>query len=301
MTTIKRKSRAVDSQRVRIAAASRRLTPPPTLLNMPTGRLITVQHSQYGKLDIDPRYQRGETPMINELIAVLNQGGVIADPVSLAERKWGPEEERKKLWIVDGYQRACAYQAMNLPFSAMVYETRSLDQERLLFGTLNTRYAVSANLSVKAWAGPGAQLIRDAGGKDDHPLYGRVEYTRTSQTRLNASVLVSACVVAATGKTKTREVRKSLAELDLLMTRPAQRKLATDFLHLCGEIFGDITISPKMLALTSLALALHEHGGRYPSDTVVKGLKKIKWDSIVETGAVKYRPIVMEAIRSVWS
>lgn len=293
----KRKDRAVDSERVRAAMAAKRLVPPPTLQNMPVGALVTVVPSQYGRLDVDPRYQRGETPMVNELIAVLNAGGVIADPVSLAERRWGPEHERKKWWIVDGYQRACAFQALNRPFQAMAYETRSLEQERLLFATLNTRYAVSANLTVNSWSGQGAQAIRDVAAQADHPLYDRVALRSNSKNRFGAAQLVTGALVAATGKMSNREVRKNLAVLDQVMARPGQAKVVKDFLWLVGTVFeGE---APRALAMTTLALSLHEHG-KVPDEARIKLLRKIKWEQVVETGAVRFRPMVISAIQAVW-
>src|SRR5574341_689725 len=73
-------------------------------------------------------YQRGEVrTTVNEVLAVLQQGGIIPDAIHVAQRTDGT------MWVVDGGQRYRAHYLAEKPIMAQLWAVDSEEQERQLF------------------------------------------------------------------------------------------------------------------------------------------------------------------------
>lgn len=295
-----RKDTRVLSPNVRAAADAQRKRTLLTVSGISPGKLVTVTPAQFGKLDVDPAYQRGETTMVDEIINVVQAGGAILDPVTICKRtSW---HDKETLWVVDGHQRVCAFQQLQQSFQAMVHESESLDSEKKFFLALNMRKAVGSDVIVKSWTGPSGRMIVAAHESTTHPLCGRVNFAQGfNESRLGATVIVRGAFTAATGLAATGSTQKILSRFDVAMSPPEKKKKAEQYLRLIGEVFPKGSVS--VLVATALGMVAHERwkmGHAYPSSQIVDRLRRVNWRQEIPVLSVKFRPVLIEIINKKW-
>lgn len=113
---------------------------------------VEITPSNYGMLDVDAGYQRGQTNLVQAIEAALRQGGSMPGAPILCRRPWSPKDANR-LYIVDGFQRVAAAQRAGVSFLALVYESDSIDSEKKAFVILNDKRALEPGLIVKDWTG----------------------------------------------------------------------------------------------------------------------------------------------------
>jgi hypothetical protein len=295
-----RKDTRVLSNKVRAAAEARSFRAPLIVRGISPGRLVTITPSRFGKLDVDPAYQRGETAMVGEIVRVVQAGGQVLDPVTICTRPWS--DDPSTLWVVDGHQRVCAFQQLSIPFQAMIHESESLDAEKLFFVSLNTRKAVSADLILKSWTGASGTLIRAANENPDHSLFGRVHMQQgANKSRIGGLVLARTLLAASTGREPNGPASAILARLDNALQDRASRARAEHMMRLLPLIF---TNSPPGI-IVSIALG-HVAYERWtvsiglPKLSIIEKLRSTKWEDEVPAMTKKFRPVLSEIIKRTW-
>lgn len=290
-----RNNTRTTSDAVRNAVEKRTLRAPVVIKGIGPGKLVTITPDKFKKLDVDPSYQRGRTAEIGKIVRALQAGGKVVDPATLCYRKG---DSNGTLWIVDGYQRVCAHQQLGLPFPAMVHESDGQDAERTLFIAMNERKQVSANVTVKAWDGPSAELLRRAHENEQHSLYQRLNFSQShNDTRISAASLARS-LLSALGVEGTSNTTYILSRVDTALNDRFNRVRADGFLTLVGKVWP--SGSPKMIVIRCLAQVAREHWDttvELPSDKVIVKLRDVNWDvPLID----KYRTLIVERLRRVW-
>ena len=170
MTPTPRRRRIKDSEAIRKVNLDRRIRQPIILKSEDldlASRIRVFNPPNYGHMNVDERYQRTRvTPVVNELTHVLKGGGVVPDPIHVAERPDGT------LWILDGQQRYWAHSDCHLPLRAYVHSVATLEQEKAMFLILNNRMKVRGDVTVKSWPGISGPLILKLGTEPGGILAG---------------------------------------------------------------------------------------------------------------------------------
>lgn len=290
----------VLSESVRAAADARRKYTPLTVKGISRGNLVLITADKFAKLDVDPSYQRGETAMVAEIVAALQAGGEVLDPVTICKRPWAKDKDA--LWVVDGHQRVCAFQQLGRSFQAMVHQSESLEAEKQFFLALNSRNAVGTDVIVKSWTGPSGQMIVAANTSPGHPLYERVNFQQgNNKSRIGAGIIARAALVAATGIWSAGTIQKILSRLDIALGPPAKKAMAERYLRLLGEVCPSGSM-PLMVSLL-LALIANERwkdGQPYPDAKAIMKLRKVNWRQEVPDLTNKFRPIIADIIQKAW-
>jgi hypothetical protein len=297
MTTVKkRRNTRAESAAVAAHHDKRAAHKPVMVEGIGPGELITVTPGMFSMLDVDPAYQRGETSMVGQIVRALQGGGKVLDPVTLCQRRGSD-----KYWIVDGYQRVCAFQQLRLPFQAMLHKSSSVEDEKSFFVALNARRAVSPNVIVKAWTGPIGAIMRKANESFEHPLSGRINFTQSANaTRFAASSLLRACLSVIGQDKSGGRVEVLLSRLDLAMSNSIQRARVEHFLRLIGRISP--TGYMPVIVMRAIATVAFEHWEKVvemPSPKVMERMRVKQWAAstvLVE----KYLPILINDVRKIW-
>lgn len=290
------------SEKVRARAESLRKTFALLVTGISPGKLHTIEPRMFGKLDIDPAYQRGRTHEIRDIVRVLQSGGMVPDPVTLCRRPWSGDDTR--LWIVDGHQRVCAFQQLGLPFQAMIHESDSLDAEKNLFQALNTKRGISANIIVKSWTGESSDLIVAASKNSAHPLYQRVNLQQGTRGNLIAASSLVRGLCTVIGAKPQGPITKALGRIDFeLATKSKERRaFAEHFLRLVGMIWPSGSVHVQVM--TNLGRVAHEHwtegGLALPSTRAIERLRKINWPAEVPHLTTKFDPIIINILKKAW-
>lgn len=306
LAAIRSPATAATSAAVREANAAKRRSIVLTVTGISRGKLIHVEPAEFGKIDVDPRYQRGETNMVNTIIAAIQAGGLVLDPPTLCRRTcWGNDgRDKDKMWIVDGHQRVSAFQHLSMGFDAIVHESESLDAERQYFIALNSRRAVSTNLIVKSWAGPSGKLLVEANANPAHPLYERVRLEMgANESRIGAMVLIRGSLNACTGVEMSGEAPKVLGRLDVALITDINRKVIMEkYLRMMGQVLPKGTVHNEVaLAFANVYRARMGYGQfAMPDAKQTDRLRKINWDAEVPHLTRKFRPVVTNIIDRIW-
>lgn len=302
MTMIKTRKLATSAAQ-RAQAARNRMRAPLVVTGITEGEPLTVTQEMFKLLDIDPAYQRGDTRSINDIIRAIQAGGLVLDPVHLCARPW--DQDPNKLWVVDGHQRVCACQSLNIPFRALVHKSDSLEAEMTFFQVLNNRVNVTTNLLVKSWVGKAGALLRSVERDDRHPLHQRVNLSAyNSDSRIPASSLARGALVACTGLDPQGPIQKALQRLDTALEVGARQvAMAEHYLRLVGFVFQKGR-GPHHLILIALGAVAHERWKRdeimLPKPQVIERLARVSWDHEVPARVKKYQPITLDLIRKIW-
>ena len=301
----RRRNTIATSEAVRKQVDARRIISNVAVQGISQGSLHKITPEQFAALDVDPGYQRGETSMVVKLVNVLQSGGAVLDPVTLCKRtSWG--KDKHKLWIVDGYQRVCAYQQLGLPFQAMVHESESLDAEKKFFLALNNRRAVSSDIIVKSWTGPSGRLIVGVSEQPSHSLYQRVNFSQGKNgSRLGALILARGALRAAVpigSKNGGGAAQTILSRLDVALHNETKRHLAEAYLQLIGCIFPKG--SANVLVALALAEVMHEKMSEdkepFPSRKTLERIAAINWRHELPVLSMKFRPVIVALINKAW-
>lgn len=292
----------ISSPKMRAQAESRSKIAPLIVDGISPGKHTVITPKYFAQLDVDPHYQRGKTSMVGDLVRTLQAGGLVMDPVSLCRRPW--DTDTKKLWIVDGHQRVCAFQQMNMAFEALVYESDSLEAEMRFFQALNLRRAVAADLLVKSWTGPAGIMLREINADASHPLHERIhmQQGRINRTMVGATVLARGLVIAATGvSSMTRGGAQALlARLDTCLKHKEARERCLAFAQLLPAVFTELT--PNLFSTVTLAMVAHERwqGSVYmPKRGTLERLRKFNWHGAVPQVQIYY-PTMVGMVKKIW-
>lgn len=292
----RRNNTRASSQKVADHHDKRASFKPVAVSGISAGEFITVKPAMFSKLDVDPSYQRGETTMVNQIVRALQAGGAVLDPVTLCERR-----DNGKYWIVDGYQRVCAFQQLGIPFTAMLHQSDSAEAEKTFFIALNSKRALSANVIVKAWTGPSGSLMRKANESLEHPLYDRINFTQSSNdARMSASSLSRALLTLVASDRAAGRIEKMLSKIDMAMTSGVKRARVEHFLRLIGRICPKGYVPVAVLrALAITATERWEKDVEMPSAKVIERLRTKNWAADVPL-VEKYMPIIVSAVQKIW-
>ena len=296
VTESKRHQRRAENPAVAAQAEKQSTHKPVVVSGIGPGELVTVTPAMYKLLDVDPAYQRGETTMVNSIVRALQAGGKVHDPVTLCERKGGDT-----LWIVDGWQRVCAFQQMKMSFSAIIHKSDSADSEHQFFIAMNSKRAVAANVIVKAWTGPSGTLMRKVNESPEHPLYNRINFSQAaSPTRIAASSLARA-LMNLMGSSRSGRIEVYLSSLDVAMASKVMTRARIEhFLRLLGHVSPAGAIPSMVIrAIATVALERWHHDVTMPNKRVIERLRTKQWATSVML-MEKYFPILLDVVRKMW-
>lgn len=291
-----RKATRITSEAVRASSEKRSLTKPLVVTGIGPGEPITVTPAMYGQLDVDPSYQRGETSMVGEIVRALQAGGASLDPIKLCWRKDHP----KTWWIVDGWQRACAHMQLNLPIHATLHHSDGPASEAQFFAVLNNRRAVQANVIVKGWPGPGAELLRQVNEDKGHPLFQRINFTQGSNDcRIAASTIVRAALCAVGVSKSPGRIHALLSRLDTAMASTRTAAKVKGFLELIGRAYPKGT--PPAILMRAIGIVCNERWGaesvRGPSEKTIEKLRERQWKTVL---LEQYMGVLVDEVKKVW-
>lgn len=292
-----------ESEALRKAYDARKVGKEVVVTGIGPGKFTLITTDMFSRLDVDPSYQRGRiTHHVNSIISVLQSGGEVLDPVTLCKRPWSSEPD--KLWIVDGFQRVCAFQATKKSFHAMVHESDSLQSERDLFLALNDKVRVSSNAIVHAWNGPINDILTRANADKNHPLYGRIAFTqgRSAAGQVDASTLAkSIWVLISSGTVGGGEIQGKLRSIDHYL-RASNRAvaMAEHFLRLIPMVFPKDPLHIPMVCVAAVARERWKVDIEMPSPQVCARLARIRWREEVPSFSIKFRPVFINLIEKIW-
>lgn len=277
------------------------------------GKRTTITPGMFDKIDVDRRYQRDRIgPKVNELIEVIQSGGVIPDPITLCKRRWSEDGQVRasdKLWLIDGQQRFFAAMETETTIEALIYESDSLEAERNFFLAMNNSRIVNANVTVKAWPGPITILLKAVESNPDHPLYGRVEWSRTGGEHIGAAVLVRGLVAVTTGVFYGGDIQKMLSRADTAIQKDSAAKArATQFCRLIAHVFPR-GYAP-ILAVSALGIVASRRWAQVkyndpallplPTTAQMDRMSRINWLAEVPSSAIRFRPVLEQMIDRAW-
>jgi hypothetical protein len=292
----KQKRTRAESENIASAIEKRAQFKPVVVTGIGPGKLVTVKASEFGRLDVDPAYQRGRTNMVNQIVRAIQAGGAVLDPVTLCMR---PDSDR--LWIIDGYQRVCAFQQTKTPFQAMLHESDSGEAEHEFFIAMNSKRAVSANVIVKAWTGPSGTLLRKSNESMEHPLYERINFTQSnSDSKFSASTLVTGLKSVVGADRTGGRVEVHLSRLDMAMQKRMNVARAEHYLRLIGKVCDRGSLPAMVVrALGIVASERWTDDVTMPPLKVIERLRAKNWAADVVL-VEKYMPVLLEQMRKVW-
>ena len=263
-----------------------------------SSKMITITPDQYGKLAIDPRYQREEVgPFVASLREAIRRG-TTPPPIHVAKRAY--EEDgipKNKLWIVDGQQRMWALVDAGHEILALVHEVSSLDEEKRLFHVLNMHKRVGANHMIAAYPGPSTAVLREINDDPKHTLYQRILLERYSgsHNKINSATIIRAIVVAF-GK-QTSGTTELLGAMDQIVTTAAGSARVKQFLGVLGQVFEKRKPSWEMIIAFGRAYA---RLGREPSQSEIGRLKRLKLEAVVAATPSERQLLMMRRILKVF-
>lgn len=313
MMTTEVKRRAMPGRRTltakeRKAYADRRVARPPLVRGISVGKLITITPREFGKVDVDRRYQRDRIDVrVNMLVEVLKAGGSIPDPITLVKYRFAEVGvDSDKLWLVDGQQRFFAALEAERPIQAMLYEADSLEAVREFFLAMQAVVHVAPNRQVDVSTSVCAGILRDAVTDSKHPLFNRVATNQGVRHRLAAATLIKGMMVAATGgkggSSGIAGIQGVMARLDAeIVKHRSARERAEAFLALAATCLRDS--APYLVVVTLAKVANDKWEGGYirmPSESACKALKKVDWQVKLPSYASRFAPVVTAEILKLW-
>lgn len=263
--------------------------------------LRTIKPAELKLIGIDEHYQRAEIKdHVNQIIAALERGGQVIDPITLAQRKDG------SLWVVDGQQRYWAHWHLSREIQAIVYEVDGIDSERRMFSVLNSHRRPNAGVRIRAWVGPAGDLIRWLHESSESPIRSEVSFTgggRYPATTMMRGMLAVLGGYGAGGG----NAEDMLRTLDILVrdASPAIARKAAQFYVLgLRQIFGDGNVA---LALPSIAIGIvcHEHwkaGWKIEniSKRAISTLSRVRWERYAPTGGGQWLDNLKTLVLKQW-
>lgn len=283
---------------LREANADRRKLVPLILPDLGVGQLVTLSVADLRKLNVDDRYQRIRiTTMVSRLMHVIQNGGIIADPITVVRRADG------SLWIVDGQQRWWAHIELERPLRALIFDVKDFEQERRLFLVMNTKVNVNADTIVKAWPGPTGQLLR-ALDVEGSAYFGHINWGYANGRPYGAGILARAVLAAAANMAHAGVIGDILMRADVALAESAAAARAAGLLKLIPLVWQPHPRARvRLLSALALAHVAFERWGAgvtFPPPRVYRALERVKWDSKVPSYAAQYLPVLETIIRKRW-
>lgn len=300
----KRRQRLTESDAVMQAALTRRLRQQVLVTGVKIAPIVTkIDPADFGLLHIDEGYQRARVGQeVNDLIAVIHQGGQIADAIHVSERPDGT------LWIVDGQQRFWAHRDTNTAIKALIHKVDNREAEIRLFIALNSRRKLGARQVVRGWPGPFGDWLRFQNESDKSPLKGMIDFGSHHQRPFDATALLRAVTALLTGITATGDTATAaLPRVDTAMKLTHAHAWCDAYVQLLASIFGQNAGKAgrrvRQMPMVALALVAHRKftaAGRpvFPSST--SRLRNVNWDVQTPSNARQYLPLLEKKIEHLW-
>jgi hypothetical protein len=284
------------SEKMKASAIARRTYTPLVFLNSREPNPITLEPHQFKKLNVDETYQRIEIKSeINDLIHVLQAGGCIPDPVTVAERQDG------SWWIVDGQQRFWAHEATEKPLRCEIWKVESLDEERTLFQLMNTNRTVRPDFLVHSWPGISGDFIRGISADKAHPFFQNINFGKNHSLPYGASIVMRAVLLFLGGRSQN-VVTRVMALLDRQLADVTARKKARQFLDLLC-----LANPPRQrlryiaaLALAAVARRRWEKEWVPMPSRCAMAIQKINWENALPSNSLKFLPLAESVIDTKW-
>lgn len=308
---VARKQRLHESAGVAAAALAKMTRRLPVILKdvgKPEMKVLSMKEMADVRVDTE-RYQRIRVrDEVNTLIHVLNGGGIIPDPVTLARRPDGT------LWVVDGQQRFWAHYETETPMRALIYEVPNIEAERTLFIVLNSTMPVNPNVKVHAWPGPVATLLRTVNDDKDHPMFGHINFGQHGARTFSAAPLMKALLAVMSPIAPSMPINDLLRRIDATWTASADaRERGRAFLLMAHKVFArEGTTNPggtsqrggarslPMVALASVARERWNGDVVFPAERTIDAIRRINWDTLVPTSGSRFLPVIKGAIEAKW-
>lgn len=264
------------------------------------GTLSTFQPTDFTRFGVDERYQRVRiTTAVNDLIHVIKGGGAIVDPITVVERRDG------SLWIVDGQQRFWAHDECKVPLTALVYRIDDFENEKRLFLVMNKRVTVNAETIVKAWGGASAAMIREWADKPGSPYRGQVNFGNNSHAPYAATILVRGLLAVSAGIIPVGSIISTLTRCDYALREvPSAPQRAEAYLRLVPLVFPP---QARLRYLPGIALGrvaarrwTPTVNGQFPGPTTYERLKRVNWDVLVPSPAMRFLSLIEGEIEKRW-
>jgi hypothetical protein len=303
--TVARRATRASSPMVAEKADSTRRRTPVLVKGVGAGKQTTITPDKFHLVDVDRRYQRDRiSDEVLDLVYVLQKGGSIPDPVTLARRTFSePGIDPRKLWIVDGQQRFMAHLELGRAMQAIVYEVESLEAEKTFFLAMNSRVQVSSNSIVHSWPGPVAAQLRTANETPGHPMHDRVQFARGGD-KIAAGIIIRSldALLSSSVNARGSSMQARLSHADLSMrTTPHARERVDCFLRLLGSVFPtSYAHTLGCLALARVAQSRWRGEPYLPSASVLARLRAVNWTSVVPSSSGKFLPIVVSHVEKIW-
>jgi hypothetical protein len=250
-------------------------------------------------LRIDTRYQRDEVTLeVNTLITVIKRGGVIPDPISVAERQYGD----RKRYIVDGQQRWWAHVDTQTPVQAIIYHVSSYEDEVALFHALNMQTRVSPEDRLRSWPGPAGDRIRALNETPTSPMYQQIGFEGHNY-RFGAMIVLRG-LAALLSNTKTTGGLDRIAPAFDRYYR-MHPKLCDGMINAYVQLLAQIFEKRRIRAVTAVALGRIVHAAvvgqkEFPNPMQLRRLKALDWDGLTPTHSIKWLPTVVAAVQDIW-
>ena len=240
-------------------------------------RYITIHPKDYGRLAIDPRYQRSEIKgWHNDLRDALKRG-TKPPRIAVATRDWAEngEDVSAKWWVVDGQQRMWAHVDLNLPIEAALYRSGSLEDEKTLFAVLNHQVRVGPNHAVYAHPGITSRFLVEVNEDQGHPLYQLVMFQDGGSPRkVGAGLLVTTIATAFLGYFGS--VQDNLINVDRILEKNGV-KAVREFLASLGNSFKEKPTSEMLRAFAKVVRSI----GRPLTKMETSRIRRLKLSSVV--------------------
>ncbi len=297
----RRRRKLSESQAVQESNLARRLHQPVVVTGVEMARTITmIQPSQFGKLNVDERYQRVRIgDEVNDIIHVIRAGGAIPDPIDVAERPDG------SWWILDGQQRYWGHEETQQPLRALIHKVYSFEAESKLFVIFNSRRKVRPIVIVKGWQGPTGDYLRKLNESKDSPLRGQIDFGNNTKLPIAANCLVRGILVATTGMTGVGgdAATALLPRTDAALRAHGRMAWAEAYVQLVALVFGKHSGRVRAMPLRALgdvAYRRYMNAGRvtFPKSTDL--LRRVNWDTCVPKHTQQYFPMMVELIERRW-
>jgi hypothetical protein len=263
--------------------------------------MFTLSADELMELRIDTRYQREEvTNEVNALIVVLKKGGMIPDPISVVERKYGD----KKRYIVDGQQRWWAHVDTSTPIAAVIYHVSSYEDEVALFHALNTQSRVSPETRLRSLPGPAGDTLRRLNTDPESPLFGKISFADRGPMKFGAMVILRGMVALIANVKPVGGLDRVTPTFDRVYKQDPKMatRMVDQYAWLLSQVFEDDRVrAVAAVALGKMVYAAYvNHGGEMPNAQILRKLKSFRWERYCPTPGLQWLPTVVAAAQEVW-
>lgn len=255
---------------------------------------ITIEAKDLGMCSVDMRYQRPKKDYWISSLADAFRRKSVPTPIHISSRKgWKNAEGGDYYWIVDGQQRWRAAAQAGVAIQAIIHETESLDDERLLFNVLNNVRNVEPQVYIMSHPSGVPDYIRSIDDDSGHSLYGRIQIGRSSKTRIAPRALISATLMAF-GK-----ANGGLEGMICLFQQLIDSN-ERDVTHFLADLGASFEGRPSTDAIVAFGRAVAKIERRRLTKNETSGIRRIRWQKIVAATAGERRTLMIRRIMTVF-